>query len=188
MRSRWGGWTLTLVDTQLINNRLAVAASFTAQVADAGATGAYSGAAAAGSARAMLAQVTSTTNDTAFAATVNATVNALLQGQPGIFLVAGNTVAGVPLNNPNGLVLDASGNIYVIDSTGNTLDKISPDGTFTTLAGSFSMGAADGAVSVQPPHLSISLTKMQTRALSIRARTSYGIRSKEAGVLERTLP
>ena len=134
-----------LVDTQLINNRLAVAASFTAQVADAGATGAYSGAAAAGSARAMLAQVTSTTNDTAFAATVNATVNALLQGQPGIFLVAGNTVAGVPLNNPNGLVLDASGNIYVIDSTGNTLDKISPDGTFTTLAGSFSMGAADGA-------------------------------------------
>ena len=36
-----------LLDTQLINNRLAVAASFTAQVANAGATSAYSGAAAA---------------------------------------------------------------------------------------------------------------------------------------------
>ncbi|MBV8635079.1 MAG: YHYH protein [Burkholderiaceae bacterium] len=64
-------------DALLINNRLTVAAYFTAQVSAQNATSSYSGAAAATSARTMLSAVTATTNTTTEQTAANATVTSL---------------------------------------------------------------------------------------------------------------
>ncbi len=46
---------------------------------------------------------------------------------------------------PGGIRLDAAGNVYVTDGDANTLRKIAPDGTVTTLAGAAGVaGSADG--------------------------------------------
>lgn len=48
-------------------------------------------------------------------------------------------------NNPTGIAVDSSGNLYVIDSESCTLRKITPAGVVTTLAGTSGViGAADG--------------------------------------------
>lgn len=49
-------------------------------------------------------------------------------------------------SNPRGAAIDAGGNVYVADSTGHTIRKMSPGGTVTTLAGlAGTEGSADGA-------------------------------------------
>lgn len=47
-------------------------------------------------------------------------------------------------NLPNGIVVDASGNLYVADTKNCKIRKITPDGTVSTLAGSGAVGKADG--------------------------------------------
>ena len=179
-----------LIDAQLVNNRLAVAAAFTTQVSSEGATSAYSGAAAAASARAMLAKVDSNTNTSGFATTITSTVATLLQSKPGISLVAGNTTAGIPLNNPTGMVRDSLGNLYVLDQTANSLDKIAPDGTFSVLAGNQgASGSADGVGAAAsfyfPNGLAIdgqgNLYVSDTQNVTIRKVTSDGVVTTVAG-------
>ncbi len=54
--------------------------------------------------------------------------------------------ADARFNNPCGLSVDASGNVYVSDTTNNTIRKITPAGNVTTLAGLFGVaGFDDGA-------------------------------------------
>lgn len=73
-----GGLTNTTAqgktDTALINNRLAVATYFTAQVSSSGATSGYVGASAAGAARTLLANVNQNTDTSAYRATANAVI------------------------------------------------------------------------------------------------------------------
>jgi sugar lactone lactonase YvrE len=47
-------------------------------------------------------------------------------------------------NSPAGLAWDGSGNLYVADSRGNRIRKISPAGIVTTLAGNGEVGTEDG--------------------------------------------
>ena len=56
------------------------------------------------------------------------------------------TVAGTPatLSRPGAVAVDAGGNVYVADTNNSVIRKITPDGQASTLAGSGSVGFADG--------------------------------------------
>ncbi|HEY8027649.1 MAG TPA: DUF4214 domain-containing protein [Burkholderiaceae bacterium] len=132
-----------LIDAQLVNNRLAVAASFTAQTASQGATYAYTGAGAAAAARAMLSQVDGQTQVASFSPTISTTITGLLHSAPGVSLLAGDIRPGNNQNAAGPMVRDSVGNLYVIHDY--VIDKITPDGTFTVFAGTPNVtGYADG--------------------------------------------
>jgi sugar lactone lactonase YvrE len=63
-------------------------------------------------------------------------------GSPGSADGAG---AKVRFRNPWGVAVDAAGNVFVADMSNNTIRKIAPDGTVTTIAGhAGTSGSADG--------------------------------------------
>src|ERR1700744_4191050 len=53
---------------------------------------------------------------------------------------ADGTGAGATFNNPQGIAMDAQGNMYVADAFNNRIRKIAPDGTTTTIAGTGAAG------------------------------------------------
>ena len=58
------------------------------------------------------------------------------------FLGDGGAATKALLNNPSGLALDTSGNLYVADSGNNCVRKIAPNGIIATFAGSAAIGPA----------------------------------------------
>ena len=132
-------------DTQLIDNRVSVAGTFTAQVSSQDALAAYRGAAAAASARGMLNQIGAGTDLNAFGNSITATITGLLQATPGITLVAGNPASIVQLGSPGGMARDSHGYIYATDFTNHVINRLAPDGTGSVFAGSYgNFGSNDG--------------------------------------------
>ena len=65
-------------------------------------------------------------------------------------IFAGTGTAGAPtagiatsskLNGPNGVAVDSSGNVYIADTAGNVVEKVTPDGTLSVFAGTGTRGA-----------------------------------------------
>jgi streptogramin lyase len=68
-----------------------------------------------------------------------------LAGTPGVSGSADGTGPAAQFNDPIGLAVDDSGNVYVADSGNSTIREIAPGGAVTTLAGAAGVfGASDG--------------------------------------------
>src|SRR5690242_16784192 len=62
----------------------------------------------------------------------------------------GGAATSAAINSPEGIALDRSGNLYVADTAGHRIRKVTPDGTITTVAGNGNGGfQGDGGPATQ---------------------------------------
>jgi sugar lactone lactonase YvrE len=134
--------------------------------------------------------VTDTGNDTIRKVTSVGVVTTLagMSGTAGHLDGAGTAAQ---FSTPNGLAVDGAGNVYVADTSNDTIRKITPGGTVTTLAGIVgSIGYADGTGSTarfsRPLGLSVdgqgNLYVADTNNNTVRKVTPDGVVTTLAGL------
>jgi sugar lactone lactonase YvrE len=67
-----------------------------------------------------------------------------LAGQAGVTGSINSTGSAASFNQPEGVAVDSSGNVYVADSANHMIRIITPGGVVSTLAGSGAQGSTDG--------------------------------------------
>ncbi len=65
-------------------------------------------------------------------------------GTPGFADGTGGALGTTELNQPTGVAVDSSGNVYVADYGNSRIRKVAPNGTTSTLAGNGSLGSMNG--------------------------------------------
>jgi sugar lactone lactonase YvrE len=89
--------------------------------------------------------VADSSNDTIRKITPSGSVTTLA-GKAGVDGFADGSGSSAVFNDPEGVAVDASGNVYVADAGNNVIRKVTPSGLVTTLAGGSPLndGSADG--------------------------------------------
>lgn len=94
------------------------------------------------------------------------------------------TGTGATFNHPFSVGVDAAGNVYVTDRSGQKIRKITPGGVVTTLAGSGTAGYADGTGSSAMFNSPTNLTVDQSGNVYVTDETNQRIRMvSPAGVV-----
>ena len=83
---------------------------------------------------------------------------------------------GTKLRKPTALTSDSSGNLYVVDATGQKVLRVSPSGTVTTIAGTGQTGTRNGAGSVATFNGPCSLTTGPDGALYLSDSLNQKVR------------
>ena len=111
-----------------------------------------------------------------------------LAGSPGLAGSADGTGAAARFNQPGGVAVDGSANIYVADTYNYTIRKITPGGVVTTLAGSPNvLGAADGTGSAAQFNLPGAVAANSTGTLYVADTYNSTIRKITPGGVVTTL-
>lgn len=83
---------------------------------------------------------------TTSATTADTTVNVTTLAGNGTAGLANGTGSAASFNNPQGVAVDAAGNVYVSDSFNHLIRKITPAGVTTTFAGTGTLGFSGGSL------------------------------------------
>jgi serine/threonine-protein kinase len=79
-------------------------------------------------------------------------------GRANVAGAADGTGTAATFNDPSGLAIDASNNLYIADALNNKIRKITPAGVVTTFAGTGAAGNANGAGSVATFNIPVNLS------------------------------
>lgn len=111
-----------------------------------------------------------------------------LAGTPGVTGSADGSGAAAAFNGPEGMVVDASGNLYVADTGNHAVRKITPSGIVSTLAGNALLpGTLDGSTSVAEFSQPISVAINVAGVIYVLDKSVHALRMINAGTVSTLL-
>ncbi len=128
-----------LLDAQLIENRIAAASYFTAQLTSLGDTAVYSGKTAAQTARTMLSNVTASSTSSTYEASIATTITGLVASGS----LRGIAATGAPIQNATVTLKDSAGNVHTATTGADGSFSFSLSGLSAPFLLSVNTGAAN---------------------------------------------